>query len=354
MKKTGFVILIFILNFSIIYSQKAGYTPPKGMPRNIIVILANGMGMNQIEAGIIQKGSEPSYSRFPVTGFCQAWPKNGKTPSDSSTTQALATNKSLSGPNNKYKNIFDLAREQKMKTGFITTESVTGPTSKFFTLDNPDKKDNEALALDYLKSDFDLIIGGGSHYFEKRKDKRNLFKDLKKSGYNLETNSRKIGQIMATKTLSIIEKYEISRASDRKDLLTKAALGSMHSLSTLDGYLLVINDTKIEEADSLNNISLLTEEMIDLDKMTDEISKQAGGETLVIVIGNYEVGGLIINDNSIGKKKSRPSVTWQSRKPTASLAPTYAIGPGSEKFSGMYSPEEIYVKLEGMLMNTRR
>jgi len=340
-----------IILFSIICSEHSfGQNIIKGAPRNIIIITANGMGMNHIAAASLKSGDMLSWAEFPVTGFSQPWPLNGKQPSDSLIAMAIGTNKfQHTDKGTKPKTIFDLAKEEKMKTGLITTEPVTGMIPKTFVFDNTSKKDNEALALDYLSSNLDIIIGGGSKYFDNRYDGRNLFKEFKKKGYNIKSSLSALNSPSPAKTIALLEKDGIYRASERKDYLTKAALFAMRSMAgESGGYFLIIDDSKIEEADSLNNTPLLMEEMLDIDKLVSTLVQQANGETLIVVTGNYESGGLEVKNGNM-KPKSDPDITWHSKKPTAELAPVFAKGPGAEQFSGFYSQADIYKKLAGLI-----
>ena len=287
MYKGSSIILGCLLGSQLISAQNVKTEPINGAPQNIIIILANGMGMNQVQAASLKKGSPVSFSNFPVLGFSQPWPVNGKMPSDSTLSIAVGTNKSEStGKDFKSQSLFSLAKDKKMLTGIITTESVTGSTTKNFVIDNPNKKDGEALALDYLNSNIDVIIGGGSQYFDKRYDGRNLFKDFRAKGYNTEFKLSGLNRPSSSKTIAILEKDGIYRASARKDFLSKSALFAAQSMMGSGGSLILINDTKIAEADSLNNTPFLMEEMLDLDKLVSDLTTQTGGQTLIIVIGN--------------------------------------------------------------------
>jgi alkaline phosphatase len=353
MKKISLLILPLLIFCSTAKSQQAEFVPPKDIPRNIIIIMANGMGINQVTAAALKKGSMPAFAQLPVTGFAQAWSANDAMPTDSSTATAIATSRGqVNTDKTKSKTLFDWAKEKKMLTALISTGTVTGPTARCFALAKPDNKDDETLALDYLNANVNILIGGGSRYFDKRYDGRNLFKEMTANGYTVENNMRSVGTPMGLKTISIVAKNDLYRASERKGYLSKATLNVSRSLTNGDGYLLVVDDTKIKEADTLNNIDLLTEEILDLDKLTEELNAQGGNSTLILVIGGYEVGGLGIKSGTLTKKKE-PDVTWVGKTATATLAPVYATGPGSAEFAGNYSLADVYTKLEGMMIRRR-
>src|ERR1017187_8265378 len=98
MRKILSVLIISVLFSNSSYCQtgtfslpKPYFVPPKGVPRNIIIILANGMGMNQVASATLKKGAPLSFSNFPVTGFTQPWQQNGNEPTDSNTALAVLT-----------------------------------------------------------------------------------------------------------------------------------------------------------------------------------------------------------------------------------------------------------------------
>jgi len=357
MKKEDFLCAFMVVASIPVFGQHPDFVPPKDIPRNIIIIMANGMGTNQITAASIKKGAPLSFSRFPVMGLVQPFAGKSGIPDDSCTANAVATNltarNAATNPaSTPTKTLFDWAKEKKMTTGLITTGTVTGETPKFFLLDKPYGKDDEALALDYLTSGFNMLMGGGSRYFDRRYDGRSLLTEFSLKGYKLENNLNKVGDIMIPKTLAIVAKNSLFSASERKDFLTKSLVNTARIMNNPDGYVLVVNDTKIEEADTLNNTQYLTEEMLDLDKAVSALYQQAGGETLIIVLGNFEAGGLTIKDTK-SNKKNDPDVSWNAKTPTACLAPIFAMGPGSSAFTGIYNQTDIYAKLEAMMQKRR-
>jgi len=347
MYKTGLIIALSIICSNYSFGQGDRTFPIKGAPRNIIIVNVNGMGMNQIGAAALKKGDMLSLTNFPVTGFIQAWPPNGQQPSDSVTAEAIGTNKfQNSATNIEVKTIFDLAKEEKMKTALIETGPVTETAAKTFVFGNTNKKDNEALALDYIGSNIDIIIGGGSKYFDKRYDGRNLLKEFRAKGYNVVSKLSGLNKPYPGKTAALVEKDGISLTN--KDFLTKAASFAIQSMGESAGYLLIIDDSKVEEADSLNSIALLTLEMLDLNKLATALTQETGNETLIIITGNYESGGLELINGDI-KPKQEPEVSWLGIKPTAALAPVFVKGPGAGQFSGFYSQADIYKKLASFI-----
>ena len=91
-KKISF-ILLFLLKALFVNAQAVKTVPVNGAPENIIIIIASGTGLNQLQAATLKKGAPLNLSKFPVLGFSQPWPANGKMPNDS-TMSAIGTNRS--------------------------------------------------------------------------------------------------------------------------------------------------------------------------------------------------------------------------------------------------------------------
>ena len=72
-----------------------------------------------------------------------------------------------------------------MSTGVISTSSITDATPASFVAHQPVRSMQDEIAEDFLSSDISLFIGGGLKFFEKRKDGRNISKELTDKGYKI-------------------------------------------------------------------------------------------------------------------------------------------------------------------------
>ena len=81
------------------------------------------------------------------------------------------------------KSILEYAEENGMATGLVATYEVTNATPASFIAHQLKRGMETEIAADYLKTDIDVIIGGGRRYFEPH------FKTLADNGYQIKTNT---------------------------------------------------------------------------------------------------------------------------------------------------------------------
>jgi alkaline phosphatase len=132
--------------------------------------------------------------------------------------------------------------------------------------------------------------------------------------------------------------------SKRKDYLPKATENAMQMLYGKSGmgFFLVIEGSQIDWASHGNDLNYLTGETIDFDKAVGKAIDYFGKnkETLIIVLGTNETGGLAVTEGDPSAKDIKAK--WATNKTTAGLVPVFAVGPGSEQFSGIHDNTEIF------------
>ncbi|MCC7466303.1 MAG: alkaline phosphatase, partial [Saprospiraceae bacterium] len=93
----------------------------------------------------------------------------------------------------------------------------------------------------------------------------------------------------------------------------------------------------------------LRAEMADFDKTIREALNFAisNGETLVVVTGDHECGGLALVAQGASRKHF--DAAFSARVHSAAMVPVYAFGPGAELFSGIYENTDLYYKMRQAL-----
>ena len=110
----------------------------------------------------------------------------------------------------------------------------------------------------------------------------------------------------------------------------------------------MVEGSQIDWAGHTNDAIWLRDEMADFDKTVQAALDFAAsnGETLVIVTGDHECGGLALTQTKM-RKQFKPS--FSTRVHTATMVPVYAYGPHAETFSGVYENTAIYFKMREAL-----
>ncbi|MGZ5244211.1 MAG: alkaline phosphatase [Bacteroidia bacterium] len=355
MKKLFLFVLVTCLVFTQASSQLKStyYKPEKGKPKNIILLIGDGMGLSQITAGMIRNKGTSSLERFPYCGFIKTWSADNLVTDSGAGATAFSIGQKtkneyigVDASGKTFKTLLEYAEEKQMNTGIVVTSSVTHATPAAFVAHQTNRNNHEAIALEYLNHDIDVIIGGGRKYFEKRTDGKNLLKDFHARGYELEDKQKRAGKYRGEKVLALVADEHLYGARERKDFLPKAAANAIQLLlSSGMGYFLVVEGSQIDFGGHENSAEYMIEEMVDFDKTIGDIMNLVGKdpETLIIVLADHETGGFAINGGNLATGKV--DAAWTTKKHTATLIPVFANGPGAEAFSGIYDNTEIFNKL---------
>jgi alkaline phosphatase len=92
----------------------------------------------------------------------------------------------------KVQTILELAEEKGLSTGLVTTCDITDATPAAFIAHQKSRDMLEAIAMDYLKTDVDLVIGGGLRHFANRRDGQLLIPLLQDKGYTIITDETEL------------------------------------------------------------------------------------------------------------------------------------------------------------------
>jgi alkaline phosphatase len=327
------------------------FFPPKGVPRNFIIISCSGLSTAEITAAMIQNKGSLNLEKFPVNGMMKTWSADNLVTDEAAAMTAIATGqKTANGmmgvdkDGKPLKNLMEWAKGHNMRTGMVLSGSLMGTTPLAFSMHVDKVKDPEQTVLGYLDNNIDMLFGGGYSLLMKRKDQRNLEQEFKTKGYEIVEKEKKIGRVNGDKILAVTAD-DIYRADVRKDYMQKAVKNSVNMLHNSMGYLLLVDFSRPGEAARLNDENYLSQELLDFDKTVGEVYDYLGHdkETLIIVLGKNEEGGLSVTggDLSTGQTKLK----WANKSGTASLVPVFAAGPGSEVFNGFYDNTEIFNKI---------
>lgn len=336
---------------------------PEKRPKNIILMIGDGMGVTQISAGLYSNGNKLNLERFPVIGLHKSYSSdNLVTDSAAGATAFSAGVKTYNGaigvgPDTlPVTTILELAEAAGLPTGLVATCSIVHATPASFVAHNRHRKNYEEIAADFLKTEVDLLIGGGVKYFDRREnDKRKLSTELRSRNYIVEnfidTDIKDIAPNPAKNYLYLTADSEPLPFAQGRDYLVSAVAMAPVFLDQRDtnnkGFFLMIESAQIDWGGHANNSEYIISEMIEFDKAIGKILEFAAkdGETLVIVTADHETGGYAIqNGSEMGKIEG----AFTSDYHTAALIPVFAYGPGAENFAGIYENTAIFDKMKKM------
>jgi alkaline phosphatase len=343
-------------------------TAGNNRPKNIILMIGDGMGLSQITAIYYQNKGKSNFLRFPYVGLHINYPAEDSTVITDSAAGATAfacgvkTYNAAIGVDKDtvpVETILETAEKKGMATGLVATCNIQHATPASFIAHVKSRSSYEDISEDFLKTTLDIGIGGGKKYFDNRtKDSRNLLKELEQKGYMVSDWTKKdIDDLPMTgqNLFYLTANDQPLTAEQGRDYLPKAAKFACKFLDkrSSHGFFLMIEGSQIDWGGHAGNTNYILNEMNDFDNTIGEVLDYAkrDGNTLVIVTADHETGGFALTKGTnwgkvVGGFGDTMPDKNGSRYHTCDFIPVFAFGPGAELFTGVYQNHAIYHKMK--------
>ena len=326
-------------------------------PKNIILMIGDGMGLAHVYAGMTANGGHLFLENFTHCGFSKTYSSDRYVTDSAAGGTALACGtKTYNGaigvdPDKKsVPNIRELAEKKGLKTGLVATTIITDATPAVFVAHVASRSSLEDIAADFLKTNIDVFIGGGEKNFDERKDKRNLCNELKDKGYQVLYNINDIVKVKSGKLAGLTAPGDNPVMPERGDMLVTATQTAIGLLSQgKKGFFLMVEGSDIDHLAHQNNTPGVVMKSLDFDKAIGAVLKFAASnkQTLIIVTADHETGGMTINDGNY--KNGKVTAKFTSGGHTGVAVPVYAFGPGADQFTGFMENTDIAKKMMKLL-----
>jgi alkaline phosphatase len=189
-----------------------------------------------------------------------------------------------------------LKKQSKARIGLVTTATVTHATPAGFAASASARKNENAIAPQYLDR-VDVILGGGSGFFENksRPDKRDLAADFTKAGYQIVSSRDELLAARSEKLLGTFTRGHLPFSIDRdhnEELakrvpsLTEMATAALSRFMEGDKpFLLQVEGARIDHAAHLNDIgALLGDQLAFDDAVAAVLTMTTGREDILVVV----------------------------------------------------------------------
>ena len=327
-------------------------------PKNIILLIGDGMGVTQIYAAMSVSEKPLNLERFKIIGFHKTYSANNYITDSGAGGTALSTghktnNKHIATDSlgNPLKTILEYAEDYQLSTGLVSTSVITHATPASFIAHEILRYNYENIAMDFLDVDIDLFIGGGKKHFIEREDKLNLIDSLKKNNYQVIDGIENFNPDLDGK-FAVFTAYEhnpeiVNGRGNMLPLSTQKAIAALNKNEK--GFFLMVEGSLIDWGGHDNDINYVITELIDFDNAVAEALAFAekDGETLVIVTSDHETGGLTLVDGDINKHSINAMFSTDDH--TGVMVPVFAYGPGAEEFGGIYENTDVFSKMMAAL-----
>ena len=338
-------------------SDSSTTSDPK--PKNIILLIGDGMGLTQMSTTYYYKKGESNFSKFKHLGLHKNQPTSHKvTDSAAGATAFSAGVKTYNGAIGVDKDttpvttVLEILAQDNWSTGLVATSSIVHATPASFYAHTASRQSYEEIAKQLCYAPVDFFAGGGLDFFAKRADGQNYVDTLKARGYIMDTEK------LSTKSFTLENKYGYLLAPDgmkpvsagRGDFLTNATKMAIKYLEQdEDGFFLMVEGSQIDWGGHANDADYVIQETLDFDKMLGYVLDYArkDGNTLVIVTADHETGGLSLSAATIFGQADYGKITpsFSTGNHSAALIPVYSYGPGAELFTGIYENNTIFNKM---------
>lgn len=353
MMKLRFVVFLLIAAFNFLNAQNL-------KPKNIILLIGDGMGINYIGANLLQDANSP-FKEFKTIGLSVTCSADNLITDSAAGATALATgyltkNKYVSVDtveNNLY-TIFEHAEKLGLSTGTVVTGTVTHATPGAFVGHSISRYDQTLIASQMVQQNFDIIIGGGLKYFlpkylsGDRDDSLNLTETLVNKGYNISKSYSELSAVpdSVTQLYSLLEMDGLPDAANRNYTLGNLTRTAINRLKQNEnGFVLMIEGSQIDWAGHDHKSKELLDEMKDFSTAICEVLNfaKADSSTLVVITSDHETGGMSIIEGS--KDAKNIEIAYTTTHHTPSPVGIFAFGPGEEQFRGIMNINQIGQKL---------
>jgi alkaline phosphatase len=297
----------------------------RGEAKYVFLFIGDGMAMAQISSTEVYATARSSrdisitrlgFTRFPVSGLTTTYDAGTFITDSASAVTAIATgNKTLSGVINmdpakqrNYKTIAEYAHEAGMKVGVVSSVTLDHATPAGFFAKVPSRSNYYDIAVQMVESGFEYFAGGGLLQPRgKNQDQRDVIQIARDRGYTY-VNSREVfdglrpgaGKVLAVNATlqdSGSMPYELDRAAGDLSLADYTRKGIELLSGNPRGFFMMVEGGKVDWACHANDAGAAIHDVMAFDKAIKEavsFAQAHPGETLIVVTGDHETGGMTI------------------------------------------------------------
>lgn len=321
----------------------------EGRPKNIILLIGDGTGLNQItlsRMAISGVNSRLYIDQLPYSGISLTHSADNIVTDSAAAATAWATgtktkNKFISvTPNEKaLTSLTEALFEKGFLSGVVATSSITHATPAAFYAHVNNRYKEKKIASQLQNSNINIAFGGGLNFFDlsATNDQIKYIYDLDELK-NINTSSKRI--------IGLFDNDGIRRSPDRptQQLMTKKALDILAKRTAeCSGFFLMTEGSQIDWASHDNDASRMITEFRDFDlsiKYAVEFINTRD-DTLLIVTADHETGGLQI----LKEENDLVHIQWGTGSHTGIPVGVFSYGPGAELFTGTMDNTEIHTKI---------
>lgn len=331
-------------------SLAVGWIAPLHGQTRVILFVADGAGTGHWTIGLHSIGNM-AVQEFPVVGLVDTRGDHHIVTESAAAATAYATGVRTfpravgMGPDSQPRQtVLEAAKERGLSTGLVTTTLLTDATPAAFATHVRNRIPLQ-IGRQMARAGVDVLLGGGRYVFEAgtSNDGTPLL-DTMLPNYTYVTTADSLKALPLTRVRHLLGLFAdqnmdlgFARSPSLADM-TRAALQVLEQ-NQQGFFLLVENEETDTQAHQNQPYDVIAAEMVTFDEAVRVGLEYQGRhpETLLVVLGDHETGGLALQPDSLGNVVTAYTTTGH----TAALIPVFARGPRAERFAGIITNARV-------------
>jgi len=353
MKRTIFskviaaIVIVYLITSIVVFDGSINAVTLSS-PKNVILLIGDGMGFNHIAAARDSKGAPLAMDSIAIKGSVSTSNAEGGVTDSAAAATAMAcgvkTSNAVIGMDTKLKaipNLSEFFKSYNKKIGLITTVNIGDATPAAFASHAENRDEETSIVQQYINNNIDVLMGGGKADFTDNPTKASngtastLYKvATAERGYTAVGTRNELLDTKSIKLLGLFADgdmpYEIGRDKISTPSLTEMTEKSIEILNqNPNGFFLMVEGGLIDHAAQYNSLTNVVDETLAFDSAVKTALDFAAtdGNTLVIVTADHETGGL-------SKDITTGQYVFSTVAHTSANVPLFAYGVGAGAFTG--------------------
>jgi alkaline phosphatase len=334
---------------------------PVEKAKYVFLFIGDGMSLTQINAAEAllaarQKSSAPvklSFSRFPAQGLTTTYSANAFITDSAAAGTALATGyKTNSGvismdPNGTvpYKTLAELAKEAGMKVGILSSVNLDHATPAVFYSHNKSRNNYYEINMEMAQSSYDYFGGGMVRIDKTPEGEKSAHDVMAERGFLIAGSRAEFEALPASTDRQVYAygqgfagnatDYQIDTDKDDISLAEFTHKGIELLQDNGKGFFMMVEGGKIDWACHANDAAAAIGDTVAFDDAVKEAIRfydEHPEETLIVVTGDHETGGLSLG--FAGTKYDSAFDHIENQKKSFEWFDTYILKPYKESSKG--------------------